>query len=103
MAHAALAVLAVVFVTGPVDRGRLVGAALALGLLLGSKPSAPLPFALLAATLAIRSGRQWPGALAAVAAALVLGARATRAAGWSTATRCGRWRCRRGRSRCQGR
>ncbi|MFY0530903.1 hypothetical protein [Nannocystis pusilla] len=81
VAHAALAVLAVVFVTGPVDRGRLVGAALALGLLLGSKPSAPLPFALLAATLALRSGRQWPGALAAVAAALVLGGESY-ARGW---------------------
>ncbi|WP_434415206.1 hypothetical protein [Nannocystis pusilla] len=81
VAHAALTVLAVVFVTGPVDRGRLIGAALALGLLLGSKPSAPLPFALLAATLAIRSGRQWPGALAAVAAALVLGGESY-ARGW---------------------
>lgn len=81
VAHAALAVLAVVFVTGPVDRGRLVGAALALGLFLGSKPSAPLPFVLLAATLAIRGGRQWPGALAAVAAALVLGGESY-ARGW---------------------
>ncbi|MDC0719743.1 hypothetical protein [Nannocystis bainbridge] len=73
VAHAALAVLAVVFVTGPRDRGRLIGAALALGLLLGSKPSAPLPFALLAATLGLRRGPGRAGALAAIAAALVLG------------------------------
>ncbi|PCC66805.1 hypothetical protein SAMN02745121_00465 [Nannocystis exedens] len=81
VAHAALAVLAVVFVTGPVDRGRLVGAALALGLFLGSKPSAPLPFALLAATLWIRSGLRWPGALAAIAAGLVIGGESY-ARGW---------------------
>ncbi|MCY1058279.1 hypothetical protein [Nannocystis sp. SCPEA4] len=73
VAHAALAILAVVFVTGAIDRGRLIGAALALGLLLGSKPSAPLPVALLAATLWVRSGPRRSGVLAAIAAALVLG------------------------------
>lgn len=75
VAHAALLVLAVVFVTGPRDRASQVGAALALGLLLGSKPSAPLPFALLAATLLLRSGRGRRGAalLVVLAAALVGG------------------------------
>jgi hypothetical protein len=73
-AHAALLILAVVFVTGPADRGQRIGAALALGLFLGSKPSAPLPFALLAGTLLVRAGRQeCPAALAAVLAALAIG------------------------------
>lgn len=82
IAHAALLLLAIVFVTGPSDRGHQLGAALALGLLLGSKPSAPLPFALLAATLCLRADRaRRRGALAAVLAAAAIGG-ASYVRGW---------------------
>ena len=42
VASAALLLIAIVFVLGPVDRTRVILAAVALGMFLGSKPSAPL-------------------------------------------------------------
>lgn len=53
VAAAALALSAIAFLLGPIDRSRLLFAAVALGLYLGSKPSAPVGVALLFAALAV--------------------------------------------------
>lgn len=57
VASAALLLTAIAFVLGPLQRTQLLLAGIAIGLFLGSKPSAPVAAALLAAVLAVRAYR----------------------------------------------
>ncbi|MFY1599709.1 hypothetical protein, partial [Micromonospora sp. WMMD737] len=76
VAAAALALCAIAFLLGPADRVRLMFAAVALGLFLGSKPTAPVAVVLLFAALTLVAVRAGLGRLVPVAGllAFVLGA-----------------------------
>jgi hypothetical protein len=66
VASAALLITAIAFVLGPVDRRRVLLAGVAIGLFLGSKPSAPIAAVLLLGVLAVRAYRSGFGRVAAV-------------------------------------
>lgn len=72
VAAAALALSAIAFLLGPIDRSRLLFAAVALGLYLGSKPSAPVGVGLLFVALAVVAVRARLGRVIPVAGLLVL-------------------------------
>lgn len=57
VASAALLLTAIAFVSGPIDRQRVVLAAVAIGLFLGSKPQAPVATLVLLAVLTVRTYR----------------------------------------------
>lgn len=72
VASAALALCTIAFLLGPADRTRLLFAAVALGLFLGSKPSAPIAVVLLFVALIVVAIRARLGGLVPVAALVVL-------------------------------
>jgi hypothetical protein len=66
VASAALLLTAIAFVLGPMDRRRILLAAVAIGLFLGSKPSVPIGAVLLLCVLTVRACRNGFSAVAAV-------------------------------------
>lgn len=72
VASASLALCTIAFLLGPTDRSRLMFAAVALGLFLGSKPTAPIAVLLLFAALTIVAVRGRLGALVPFAGLTVL-------------------------------
>lgn len=72
VAAAALALCAIAFLLGPADRTRLMFAAVALGLFLGSKPTAPPAVALLSGALVIVAVRAGLGRLVPLAGLLMV-------------------------------
>ncbi len=72
VASAALLLTAIAFVIGPADRTRIILAAIALGLFLGSKPSALVPAVVLFIALAVAAWRSGLRGTIAAAGALVL-------------------------------
>lgn len=72
VASASLALCTIAFLSGPTDRTRLMFAAVAMGLFLGSKPTAPIAALLLFAALTIVAVRGRLGALVPLAGLTVL-------------------------------
>lgn len=72
VASAAYFVVAAALLLAPPTRTRVLLCGLALGLYVGSKPSAPVPAAILCVVLAVRAGRAREGRALLAAAALVL-------------------------------
>ena len=72
VASAALLLTAIAFVIGPADRTRIILAAIALGLFLGSKPSALVPAVVVFIALAVAAWRSGLRGTIAAAGALVL-------------------------------
>ena len=72
VASAALLLTAIAFVLGPVDRTRVILAAIALGMFLGSKPSAPLAAVLVFVALVVANWRSGLRGTIGIAAVVVV-------------------------------